>query len=207
MTRRTLNLVAILALASLAAACDGPRNSMDKSVVSPTIQAPAPLADGVATSTGTVLLTTDLGWEDGEITRSTVIDDKGGRLNFMAGSLTVPAGAVSGPTTFTVSFSNSPYMHAHFAAVGADGTPVSIFPVPLTVTLSYARAKGLPPNLAALAIYWVDNGSVLEKESSAVDVQGKKISAQVTHFTEYTPGWDQNPTCDPETSPDGCPLP
>lgn len=180
MTRRWLSLVAILAIVTASAACDGPRNAPTSSVVAPRAE--------VVTSNGYTLFTTDVGWEDGEITRSAVIDQNGGKVSFQASSLVVPAGAVTGPTTFRVTFYNAPYMRAQMTAQAADGSLVTTFPVPLTLTLSYARSKTPIPDPSRIAIFWVDNGVVLETQASSVDVQGKKVIARITHFSEYSPG-------------------
>lgn len=189
MTRRWLSLMAVMILGTIAAACDGPRSTASQSVLAPKVQAIAPQADGVSAN-GFILLTTDVGWEDGEITRTALIDQSGGKLNFQASSLVVPPNAVAGPTQFTVTFRNTPYMRAEPTAVDANGQLIRTFPVPLTLTLSYARSKTPIPDVSRLVVLWVDNGVVLEKQVSSVDVQGKKVIARITHFSEYSPGLD-----------------
>ncbi len=177
MVSQRMRLVALLAVVGLATACDSPNQIATKSIVGP--------RHDVATSGGYTLMTTDA---TSDQTKSAIIDETGGFIRFQGSALIVPANAVSGPTTFTMRLHTQPYMGADLSAVDANGLPVTIFPVPLTLTLSYARAKNqLPTDASKVLVAWIENGVILGMLPSAADIQGKKVTAQVTHFSEYGP--------------------
>ncbi len=177
MVPQRMRLFALLAVVGLATACDSPNQVATKSIVAPRHDA--------TSSGGYTLMTTDANTDQ---TKTAVIDQSGGFIRFQGSSLIVPANAVTGPTTFTMRLHTQPYMGAELSAVGEDGQLITVFPVPLTLTLSYARAKNqLPTDANSVMVAWVDNGVVLATLPSTADIQGKKVTAQVTHFTEYSP--------------------
>ncbi len=193
MTRHGLKIFAVLLTVVTAAACDSAKNTATKSVLGPRFDA--------SSSGGYTLLTTDA---TGDQQKTEVIDQSGGSIRFQGSVLVVPPNAVSGPTTFTFRLQVQPYMAADLSAVDANGQPVTVFPVPLKLTLSYSRAKNQIPDPSKVVILWVENGIVLGQLPSVPDVQGKKVSADVTHFTQYTPGMEGPAPCDPTTSLDTC---
>ena len=183
MAPQRMKLLALLAVVGVATACDAPNRSATKSVIAP--------RHDVTTSGGFTLMTTDA---QGDQTKSAVIDQTGGFIRFQGSVLSVPENAVPGPTTFTFRLHTQPYMGAELSAVDADGQPVTVFPVPLTLTLSYARAKNELPTSSQVYMLWLEDGQVLGVLPSTVDIRGKKVTAQITHFTEYGPGaTDQGP--------------
>lgn len=175
MAPQRIRLLALLALVGVATACDAPGSIATKSVL-------APRMDG--TSTGYTLMTTDAA---GEQTKTAVIGRTGGSIRFQGSVLVVPANAVSSPTSFTFRLQTQPYMAADLSAVDLNGHAVTTFPVPLTLTLSYARAKNQLPRGSTVVIGWIENGVVLGTVPSTADMQGKKVTGQLTHFSEWGP--------------------
>ncbi len=190
MVPQRIRLLALLAIVGVAAACDAPNQTATKSIL-------APRPDEV-TSGGYSLMTSDV---TSEQTKSAVIDARGGHIRFQGSALIVPENAVSRPTTFTMRLHTQPYMGADLTAVDPDGQLVTIFPVPLTLTLSYARAKDQLPNGATVMIAWVENGVIVSTLPSTADIQGKKVTAQVTHFTEFNPIFTIAPPSDEDPFP------
>ncbi len=191
MTRHGLKAFAVILAVVAAAACDSPKSTATKSVLAPRFDA--------STAGGYTLFTTDA---SGDQTKSAVIDERGGAIRFQGSVLVVPPNAVSGPTDFTFRLHVQPYMGADLTAVDARGQKVTVFPVPLKLTLSYARAKNQIPDPSKIVILWVENGTVLGQMPSTTDVQGKKVTAEITHFTDYSPAVP-GPSCGPG-SLNGC---
>lgn len=175
MAPQRIRLLALLALVGVATACDGPRNIATKSVLAPRMD---------ATSSGYTLMTTDA---TGEQTKTAVIGQTGGFIRFQGSVLIVPPNAVSSPTAFTFRLHTQPFLGAELSAVDLNGQPVTVFPVALTLTLSYARAKNQIPSGSTVLMAWVENGVILGTVPSSADIQGKKVTAQLTHFSEWGP--------------------
>ncbi len=191
MTRHGLKTFAVILAVVAAAACDSPKSTATRSVLGPRFD---------ASSAGSfTFLTSDA---TGDQTKTATIDQRGGAIRFQGSVLVVPPNAVPGPTSFTFRLHVQPVMGAELTAVDASGQKVTVFPVPLTLTLSYARAKNQIPDPSKLVIVWVENGTVLGVLPSTPDVQGKKVTAQVTHFSDWQPGIPG--PCDPATSLEPC---
>ncbi len=123
--------------------------------------------------------------------QSVVLSPNGGRLGVGASQLTVPYGAVSQDTRFTLKIKNSPYLAAVLTAVRvSDGTLVTTFDVPLTLKLSYAKTITPIPDPKLLNIYWVDSGRILGVQETVVDKKGQALYTSLSHFSEYSPGLD-----------------
>ena len=176
MTRHGLRRLAVVTAVLMAAACDSSRNTATKSVL-------APRLDG-ATSRGYTLLTADV---NSDQTKTVTIDQRGGSIHVQGSALIVPADAVPGPTEFTFRLHTQPYVGADLSAVAAHGQRVTVFPVPLTLTISFARARNQISDPSKIVVLWVENGTVLGRLPSTADVKGKKVMTTVTHFTEYVP--------------------
>ncbi|HEX9109227.1 MAG TPA: hypothetical protein VF832_18395 [Longimicrobiales bacterium] len=192
--RHGLKMFAVILAVVTAAACDSPKGTATRSVLAPRLDA--------TSAGGYTFFTTDA---TGNQTKTAVIDQTGGFIRFQGSVLVVPPNAVSGPTSFTFRLHVQPTMGADLSAVAANGQPVTVFPVPLKLTLSYARAKTQIPDPSKIVILWVENGIVLGQLPSTPDVQGKKVTALVTHFTDYQPAVPG--PCDPLTSPTPCEQP
>ena len=117
---------------------------------------------------------------------SSIIDENGGSLSIGNHVLTVPVGAVDGPTTFTMS------KLVDEIEVGLTATrllPNDVghagFNVPVTLSLSYENAAEVPANLASLRIVWVkENGSMVEQPSS-LDATSEVVVGSLSHFSAY----------------------
>jgi hypothetical protein len=125
-----------------------------------------------------------------------VVDQGGYTIRFNGGSLTVPAGAVSAPTVFNVVLRTHPYIAADLTASTLFGRSVSTFPVPLTLTLSYASAGQTVVDPSHISIFWMQNGLLVEREPTTANAAARTVSASITHFSEYSPGVDVQ--CDPD---------
>lgn len=192
--RHGLKMFAVILAVVTAAACDSPKGTATRSVLAPRLDA--------TSAGGYTFFTTDA---TGDQTKTVVIDENGGAIRFQGSVLVVPANAVSAPTSFTFRLHVQPTMGADLSAVDANGQPVTVFPVPLKLTLSYARAKNQIPDPSKIVVLWVENGIVLGQLPSTADVQGKKVTALVTHFTDYQPAVPSG-NCDQQTQ-DPCEQP
>lgn len=118
-----------------------------------------------------------------------VIDQNGGSLAIGKNVLTVPAGAVDGPTTFTMT------KLVNEIEVGLTATrllPNDVgsrgFNVPLKLSLSYAGATEVPANAAELKVLWVKADGSIEAQPTAVNTSGKFAVGSLTHFSQYALG-------------------
>jgi hypothetical protein len=116
-------------------------------------------------------------------TVTAVIDEKGGSLSIGGTTLDVPAGAVDGPTTFTV---NKPNGELAYDFSATQQTPNDVgsagFAVPLTLTISYAS---IPNAMEAPAVIWIKPDGRAEALQTKVDSANKTMTAEVTHFSIY----------------------
>ena len=116
-------------------------------------------------------------------TVTAVIDRRGGSLSIGGTTLDVPAGAVDGPTTFTV---NKPNGELAYDFSATQKTPNDVgsagFAVPLTLTIDYS---GIPSDMEAPAIIWIKPDGRAEALQTRVDTASKTMTAQVTHFSIY----------------------
>jgi hypothetical protein len=116
-------------------------------------------------------------------TVTAVIDEKGGSLSIGGTTLDVPAGAVSGPTTFVVNRPNGELSYDFTATrrtlndVGSAG-----FAVPLKLTISYGRVQR---NMSAPTIVWIRPDGHAEALATRVDKANRTMTAQITHFSIY----------------------
>lgn len=115
-----------------------------------------------------------------------VIDENGGSLNIGNHVLTVPAGAVDAPTTFTMT------KLVDDIEVGLTATrllPNDVghqgFNVPVRLSLSYANAAQVPANLADMKVVWVKANGSFEAQPSLVDASGEAVIGELNHFSRY----------------------
>jgi hypothetical protein len=128
-----------------------------------------------------------------------VIDQNGGSLNIGNHVLTVPAGAVDGPTTFTMT------KLVDEIEVGLTATrvlPNDIgrrgFNVPVKLSLSFANASGAL-DAGDLKVLWVKPNGDLEEQPTVVDSSDEAAVGSLTHFSQYALG----ATRDEDYSADG----
>ena len=116
-------------------------------------------------------------------TVSAVIGEKGGSLSIGGTTLDVPAGAVSGPTTFRVTKPNGEITYDFTATrnklndVGSAG-----FAVPLKLTISYA---GVGSEMEAPTVVLIKEDGHAEALATRVDKVNRTMTAQITHFSIY----------------------
>jgi hypothetical protein len=115
-----------------------------------------------------------------------LIDQKGGSLSIGNHVLTVPAGAVDGPTTFTMS------KLVDQIEVGLTATQIlsndvgsAGFHVPVTLSLSYANATEVPANASEMKVGWVRPNGSIEVQRSQVDASGEVVIGSLNHFSAY----------------------
>jgi hypothetical protein len=114
----------------------------------------------------------------------------GGSITLMGHTLTVPSGAVTVPTLFTLIALPNPYVDVEATATvtGLLGNVVDVgifgFKKPVTLTLTYSRATNVS-NPANLFIGYFRSDGTIEPLKSAVDTGKKTVSAQLSHFSKY----------------------
>ena len=115
-----------------------------------------------------------------------IIDENGGSLNIGNHLLTVPAGAVTAPTTFTMTKLVDEIEVGLTATrllpndVGRQG-----FKVPVKLSLSYANATQVPANVSEMKVAWVMANGTLQAQPSVVDPSGEVVVGSLQHFSAY----------------------
>jgi hypothetical protein len=117
---------------------------------------------------------------------SAVIDENGGSLNIGNHVLTVPAGAVDAPTTFTMT------KLVDEIEVGLTATrllPNDIghngFAVPVRLSLSYANAATALANANEYKVAWKKADGTFEIQPTVVDESGSAAIGVLDHFSQY----------------------
>lgn len=118
-----------------------------------------------------------------------VIGREGGALTAGGHTLSVPRGAVSGPTRFTFSSVHEGYAEVRLTAtslgsevhndVGARG-----FTVPVVAAVSVGASGGMP-RWSRLVLAWVRPDGSLEAVPSYLDPSSKRIVGRLGHFSQY----------------------
>jgi hypothetical protein len=88
------------------------------------------------------------------VSGSGIIDVAGGTVEVNGTSISVPAGAVAGPTEFTVTLPPSDYMEVRVeptgwepdstTPIGLDGRPAFVFHRPVAIEIDYSRCTDVP---------------------------------------------------------------
>lgn len=119
-------------------------------------------------------------------TATGIIGSGGGKLSLGGHELLVPAGAVSGPTTFTMTKLDDELQVRLTATqltlndVGSRG-----FAVPVRLVLNFARAKEEIADPSKLRIFWLKHDGSFETQSTQVDIVGKRAVGYLNHFSDY----------------------
>lgn len=104
----------------------------------------------------------------------------GGQVQLLDVTLTVPAGAVSNDTTFSIRI---PDINSFYNEFGADGL---VFNVPVTVTMSYRDADLSDVNEDHIRIAWQNpKTGAFESMACTVDKVNKTVTGQLYHFSAY----------------------
>ena len=120
---------------------------------------------------------------------SALIGIGGGTVTLMGHTLSVPSGAVSVPTLFTVIALPNSYVDVELTATvtGLLGQIVDVgifgFKKPVTLTMTYSRATNVTYPSRLFIAYAGANG--LERQASTVDTSKKTVSAKLYHFSKY----------------------
>lgn len=121
---------------------------------------------------------------------SGVIGIFGGKLSLAGHALTVPYGAVTLPTVFTLRLLPTGYIEVELEAVLTSllGRTINVgeegFRKPVPVTLTYVRATNVtdPSRLRIMRVKADGNHEILP---STVDTQDKTVTAELDHFSRY----------------------
>lgn len=128
------------------------------------------------------------------VSTNALIGVQGGQITLLGHTLTVPAGAVSQPTIFTLTVLPTGYVEVNLTAtltsvlglvlnVGDDG-----FLRPVPVTLSYARATNVtdPSKLTVVHLGGLLGYKNIQPVPSTVDPASKTVTADLEHFSRYS---------------------
>jgi hypothetical protein len=126
---------------------------------------------------------------------SAVIGPEGGSLELIGHRVRVPAGAVRGPTTFTISGRpGTVEVELEATAPASIGGVVNVgrrgFDRPVEVTLSYARTAFThnPPgvdHLTLLRVFSRFGYDRFEPVTTRVDEETRTVTAELRHFSRY----------------------
>ena len=121
--------------------------------------------------------------EQGSSTVEGVVDSAGGYLTVNGHILTVMPNSLPEPTWFRMTTKPGLIAVELEATSVATGLPVTVFPAPLRLSLSYAGVK--MGGAKELAIAWMVNGVILTIEPSKVDRSNRLVEAWLDHFSDY----------------------
>ena len=117
-------------------------------------------------------------------TTTSVLDAVGGVISVAGTSVLVPAGALLGPTSITLTVPASSFMEID---VSVEGTEHFLFQLPITVTVSYARCGSLLARFLPLdAWYWNPETRRLLELMPSID---NKLTRTVTFVTPHLSGY------------------
>lgn len=184
MQRKWFGLLPALALVLALVGCEPAGGPVESATPSQSATASGDRAAALAKVKGVV--------PDSEpaLVASQVIGSEGGTLRRAGHVLTVPAGAVSEPTSFTLRLVKNGYVEVELrATVQRDGGKTTDvgekgFARPVMLQLNYALATE-PVDPSRLLLVWVKSDGTLVALPSTVDVSGKKVSAELEHFSRY----------------------
>lgn len=127
------------------------------------------------------------------VSSGSLIGFGGGTISLLGHTLTVPVGAVTKPTLFTLTVLPTGYVEVDLLAtvntllgvldVGSKG-----FAKPVPVSLTYSRATNVsnPSSLKILRINSILGYSSYQVMPSQVDTVNKKVTTALDHFSRYT---------------------
>jgi len=176
---RNLLRASVLVLAVLVASCD----------TAPPTQTFSPSGDDLLTNksvNGLVRAQAASGGAAGG-TAAGIIGAGGGSISAGGHTITVPAGAVSGPTSFSMQVIDEGYVEVYILAL-AGGTNVGAqgFNSPVSLTLSYANAN--PEDVAdpskLLILRYLADGST-QQVSVALNETAQTVMGYLNSFSRY----------------------
>ena len=176
---KPVRIVAFAALALFAASCGEPSR----------ISAPPVTAQHATATSYTLLpdaLPLTLNLDD--LVSSKLIGLSGGSVSLLGHTISVPSGAVTTPTFFTLAIlptgkvevdllALAPNLLGKYMSVGQYG-----FNKPVTLTLTYARSGDVDPSKLVI-VYESSTG--FQPLPTTVNTTAKTASAQLSHFSQY----------------------
>jgi hypothetical protein len=114
-----------------------------------------------------------------------VLDGLGGALSLAGTTVSIPAGALLGPTTITLTRPVSSYLEID---ISVEGTEHFLFELPITVTVSYGHCSlGFLSRLLPLsAWYWEPETRTFLERMPSLD---NKLARTVTFTTPHLSGY------------------
>lgn len=108
----------------------------------------------------------------------------GGSLTLAGTTVSVPAGAVSVPTTFVVTIPASPYMEIEVHALGLDSF---LFATPATITIDYSRCSTSNVDTEVLSAWHIDTEThaFLEDMGGSDDKVLNRFTFSTGHLSGY----------------------
>jgi hypothetical protein len=127
-----------------------------------------------------------------DLSTSSLIGASGGSISIAGHKLTIPKGAVSSPTLFTMTLPANGYVEVELTAIVTDilGNVIDVglsgFNKPVKLALTYARATNVT-DPSKLFIAWMpdDNHDRHVPLPSDVNTKKKLVTAEVSHFSKY----------------------
>lgn len=116
--------------------------------------------------------------------------DDNGELVIGRHTLTVPEGAVSVPTTFTMvkPWGRDLEFSLTATATGANGETIDVggngFLKPVTLTANYTGST-IPMNEESLVVAWLRPDGIIEVQETVVNTSEKTVSSELSHFSAY----------------------
>jgi hypothetical protein len=189
-TRRAL-YVAVLALAGMVTACDQTaQNGSLIGVQQPQAQAPAISYSRIdkryvqllSTPTSTVY----------EYRTSTPVSQWGSKLAFGRYKLEVQFGSLLAPANFVARVTEGENWKVDLFAYDAlTGLPVSVFPVPLKLTIGMSD---LSVDVSKVFLVYINPDGTYEAVPTTPEPGNKSITSTLYHFSEYSPGTQRTDT-------------
>lgn len=125
-----------------------------------------------------------------ELSLSQIIGLQGGSVSLAGHTITVPFGAVTEPTLFTLELANNGYVEVELSAVVTDllGRVIDVgssgFEKPVTLSLTYARATNVT-DPSRLKIVRLKSNGRHEVLPSTVQTGPLTVTATLDHFSRY----------------------
>jgi hypothetical protein len=159
-------------LALLVVGCSEPTGSHDTRTLQPHLEALAILPTLLVCPTNDTHSATE------------TIGPSGGTIATSGARLTLPAGAVSQPTTFTLTVPASKYLEIGVEANGAEHFQ---FERPVTVEVKYSRCAPGSTDSAELSVWYIDpiTKLLLENMGATDDKGTRTVTFETGHLSGY----------------------
>ena len=176
---KPIRIVAFAALALFTASCSEPTP-----ITAPPIAAQHSVASSYTLLPDPLPLTLNLN----DLLSTQLIGISGGSVTLLGHTISVPRGAVTTPTFFTIAALPTGKVEVDLVALAPNllGNLLSVgqfgFAKPVTLTLTYARSGTVDPSKLVI-VYESSTG--FQPLPTTVDTAHKTASAQLPHFSKY----------------------